>query len=130
MGSFSCEVTGTSIFPQERAPRPHYGLLSTGYQPSIGHPAQRLSRQRFSALARSGSVRRCKICGSFMGVKRTRVVASGLRLGGHFSLEVVDSTRPKPRHARHLRGAETRGEFARSSGTTNLSVAISSTVTT
>jgi len=81
-------------------------------------------------LARSGSVRRCKICGSFMGVKRTPVVASGLRLGGHFSLEVVDSTRPKPRHARHLRGAETRGEFARSSGTTNLSVAISSTVTT
>jgi len=29
----------------------HYGLLSTGYQPSIGHAAQRLSRQRFSAMA-------------------------------------------------------------------------------
>src|SRR5215471_14400095 len=45
------EATETSIFPQDGAPRPHYGLLSTGYQPSIGHPAQRLSRQRFSALA-------------------------------------------------------------------------------
>src|SRR5215813_1948081 len=44
------ELLETSIFPQDGAPRPHYGLLSTGYQPSIGHPAQRLSRQRFSAL--------------------------------------------------------------------------------
>src|SRR5215813_12768007 len=45
------ELLETSIFPQDGAPRPHYGLLSTGYQPSIGHPAQRLSRQRFSAMA-------------------------------------------------------------------------------
>src|SRR5262245_25306906 len=52
MGSFSRgRLLETSIFPQDGAPRPHYGLLSTGYQPSIGHPAQRLSRQRFSALA-------------------------------------------------------------------------------
>src|SRR5215813_10934685 len=49
--------------------------------------------------------------GSFMGVKRTRFVASGLRLGCHFSLELVDSTRPKPRHARHLADGETPGEF-------------------
>src|SRR5215831_6306770 len=47
------EDVETSIFPQDGAPRPHYGLLSTGYQPSIGHPAQRLSRQRFRALART-----------------------------------------------------------------------------
>src|SRR5262249_16715532 len=46
------EATKISIFPQDGAPRPHYGLLSTGYQPSIGHPAQRLSRQRFSALVK------------------------------------------------------------------------------
>src|SRR5215831_4908748 len=51
------EATKTSIFPQDGAPRPHYGLLSTGYQPSIGHPAQRLSRQRFSALAQTGDPR-------------------------------------------------------------------------
>ena len=31
--------------------------------------------------------------------------------GGHFPLELVDSTRPKPRHARHLADAETPGEF-------------------
>src|SRR5262249_37873782 len=30
MGSFSCEVTGTSIFPQERAPHP-IDLLSSGF---------------------------------------------------------------------------------------------------
>src|SRR5215471_14993041 len=115
---------------QEGAPHPITRDLCAPTTAARYTSAQRISQQRFSAVARSGSVRRCKICGSFMGVKRTRVVASGLRLGGHFSLEVVDSTRPKPRHARHLRGAETRGEFARSSGTTNLSVAISSTVTT
>jgi ribosomal protein S14 len=48
-------------------------------------------------MARLRRVRRCKICGSFTGVKRTRVVALGLRLGSHFSLELVDSTGPRPR---------------------------------
>jgi hypothetical protein len=49
----------------------------------------------------------CKFFDSFMGVKWTRVVASGLRLGGHFSLELVDV----PGHARHPADAKALGEF-------------------
>ena len=41
----------TSIFPQDGAFRLTRVFSRLATQPSIGHPAQRLSRQRFSALA-------------------------------------------------------------------------------
>src|SRR5262245_19171500 len=47
------EVTDTSIFPQDGAPQPAIISSQPGTQPSIGHPAQRLSRQRFRALTPS-----------------------------------------------------------------------------
>jgi hypothetical protein len=68
-------------------------------------------------MARLRRVRRCKICDSFTGVKRIRVVASGLRLGGHFSLELVDGTRTQPRHTGHPADAEAIGEFVPGAGT-------------
>ena len=70
----------TSIFPQDGAPRPHYGLLSTGYQPSIGHPAQRLSPQRFSALARYGRVRGKNIRIEYRGETIERMPAVAVEL--------------------------------------------------
>jgi hypothetical protein len=50
------------------------------------------------------------------GVKRSRVVASGLRLGGLFSLELVDGTRTQPRHASRPADAEALGEFVPGAG--------------
>jgi len=47
------EVADTSIIPQNGAPHPAIVSSQLATQPSIGHPAQRLSRQRFSALAPS-----------------------------------------------------------------------------
>src|SRR5262245_21930764 len=108
---------GSSFLSEFTTPQIRRGLpiplpLSLAPTAAPGHSsAQRLSRQRFSALARLRSARHCKICDSFMEVKRTNVVASGLQLGAHFSLELVESTRPEPRHARHLADAETPGEF-------------------
>src|SRR5215831_1984171 len=62
------EATETSIFPQDGAPRPTMVSSRLATQPSIGQPAQRLSRQRFSALAQGGNVRRCSDSGSCSGV--------------------------------------------------------------
>ena len=45
----------TSIIPQDGAPR----SSQVATQPSIGQPAQRLSRQRFSAVALTDRSRRC-----------------------------------------------------------------------
>src|SRR5262245_45623085 len=45
------EVGNTSIFPQDGAPQPAIISSQPETQPSIGHPAQRLSRQRFRAVA-------------------------------------------------------------------------------
>src|SRR5262249_45584028 len=67
MGSFSCEVTGTSIFPQELLPTPMISSQVVS-QPSIEHPAQRLSRQRFSALALILRSRRCSDLVCFLRV--------------------------------------------------------------
>ena len=50
------EVAETSIFPQEGAPHPTPVSSQQAPQPSIGHPAQRLSRQRFRARVTSGRV--------------------------------------------------------------------------
>src|SRR5262245_53970339 len=47
------EVSETSIIPQDGAPTPLIISSQTGTQPSIGHPAQRLSRQRFRTVTRT-----------------------------------------------------------------------------
>ena len=48
----------TPHLPQDGAPHPAITALSTRYRPANGTPAQRLSRQRFSALTRFGHRRR------------------------------------------------------------------------
>ena len=44
------EVAKTSIFPQDGAPHPAFVSSQLAAKPSIAHPAQRLSRQRFSGV--------------------------------------------------------------------------------
>src|SRR5689334_886412 len=62
------EVTKTSIFPQDGAPRPTTVSSRLATQPSIGYPAHRLSRQRFSALARTHRSVRCSDSVCFLRV--------------------------------------------------------------
>src|SRR5215831_11049786 len=64
------EVVDTSIFPQDGAPHPTTVSFRLATQPSIGHPAQRLSRQRFRAMARVRKSRQRNNFGSYPGHKR------------------------------------------------------------
>src|SRR5262249_9211987 len=58
-----------------------------------------------------GRLRHCNKLRQPLGVKQTSR-SSGLRRGSHLSLELVDSTRPEPGHARHLANADPFGKLA------------------